>query len=144
MAQRIRDSRGFTLIEVMVVVLIIGILAAIAIPAFLTQRSRAQDADAKSAVRTARQTLETYNTDRSTYDTDAATLIDMEPALREASNLTVTGAEKTFRITVDSRATSGGGTFSMELDGTGNVTRECSNPGRGGCRATADAAGNRW
>ena len=48
----------------MIVILIIGLLAAIALPAFLNQRTKAQDAEAKSAVRNARTTLETYHTDR--------------------------------------------------------------------------------
>jgi hypothetical protein len=105
---------------------------------------RAQDTEAKSAVRTARVTLETYHTDRSTYDTDAATLKDMEPSLNNAPNLTVSGTATTFSIAVDSRATDGGGTFTLVLGAGGDAVRSCSNPGKGGCRSTPDSAGNRW
>ena len=141
---RLRDSRGFTLIELLVVMLIIGILAGIALPAFLNQRTKAQDAHAKTAVRIARETLETYHTEDQSYNATAAQLISMEPSLGEAPNLELTADDKTFRLSVDSRARNGGGTYSIEMDSTGSVTRDCTNPGDGGCRATADSGGNRW
>jgi type IV pilus assembly protein PilA len=141
---RLRDTRGFTLIELLVVILIIGILAAIAIPGFLNQRTKAQDTQAKTAVRIARETLETYHTENQSYDTDAATMKAMEPSLNESSNLTVTGTPTTFTITADSTATSGGGTYSIELTAAGDVIRDCTNHGKGGCRATPDSTGNRW
>ena len=141
---RLQDNRGFTLIELLVVILIIGILAGIALPAFLNQRTKAQDTHAKTAVRIARETIETYHTEAQSYDTTASNLITMEPSLGEASNLQVTGTATTFELSVDSRARNGGGAYSIELDSTGSVIRDCTVPGKGGCRSTTDSGGNRW
>jgi prepilin-type N-terminal cleavage/methylation domain-containing protein len=58
---------GFTLIELLIVVAIIAILAAIAIPNFLAAQTRAKVADVKSGMRTIMIGLESYYVDESVY-----------------------------------------------------------------------------
>lgn len=57
---------GFTLIEILVVILIIGILAAIAIPVFLNQRQTANDASAVSDTKNVAMAMQSYFTDNPT------------------------------------------------------------------------------
>ena len=75
------DESGFTLIELMVVVLIIAILIAIAIPTFLGARSRAQDKQAQSNLRNALVTEDEFYTDNQAYSADNAAMKALEPQL---------------------------------------------------------------
>ncbi len=80
MRNRLNED-GFTLIELMVVVLIIAILVAIAIPTFLGQRETAQDRAAQSNLRNALATEKTIYANDQAYTDVAADLGAIEPSL---------------------------------------------------------------
>ena len=79
------DEEGFTLIELMVVVLIIAILIAIAIPTFLGARERAQNRAAQSNLRNGLTAEKTYFTDDEVFSADMSAggdLDSIEPSLK--------------------------------------------------------------
>ena len=132
--RRAAGEKGFTLIELLVVILIIGILAAIAIPSFINQRTKGQDANAKSWARTAATAEETYFTDNQNYNATLANLQTIEPTLANYPSSTapsITPAASSYSISVPSKS---GGTFVYGRDSAGNITRTCSG-GTGGCNS---------
>ncbi len=81
---------GFTLIELMVVVLIVAILIAIAVPTFVGQRVAAQDRAAQSAARTAFVTEKTAFAAAGEYTASVVDLNGIEPSLVFQNTLTPT------------------------------------------------------
>jgi prepilin-type N-terminal cleavage/methylation domain-containing protein len=112
-----KREEGFTLIELMIVIAIIGILAAIAIPQFAAYRVRGFNADAQTHVRNMATALEAYFADNQTYNATVANLSVY--GYTSVSNVPIApgGAATTYSITASH--VSGNRTFT--LTGPGGV-----------------------
>jgi type IV pilus assembly protein PilA len=130
---RAQDEKGFTLIELLVVILIIGILAAIALPAFLNQRGKAQDTEAKEQVRTAQTAMESYYTDNQSYvNADVPALTAIEPTLGQGKAVLTEPSVPAAGTYVLTSTSVNGDTFTIKKAATGVVTRTCTGT-KGNC-----------
>lgn len=122
---KVRDERGFTLVELLIVIAIIAILAAIAIPQFAAYRQRGVRSSMQADARNIATALEAYFADNQSYTNvsiaQGASVTTPISAKASAGNtVNVAGAASTYTISV-SNASGGTGSTLYTLDNTGTT-----------------------
>lgn len=153
-----KEEEGFTLIELMVVILIIAILMAIAIPTFLGAQKRAQDRGAQSNLRNALTAAKTIATDNSgTFMNGGAAITDVDMETAEPSLTYVDGdpvvvpavgnvavaAEAAGANIVFYTQSASGKFFGIKATSAGEV-KYCSNTAATGVDTAAECIADQW
>jgi type IV pilus assembly protein PilA len=137
--RRLEDQTGFSLVELLVVILILGTLAMIAIPLFLNQTAKANDASAKAQLNTAATAMQSCagQNDGSYASCTLAQIQADEPSLSDThyATLSATGQSQTG-YTLSSSVVATGDVFTL-AENNGVERRTCTAahaaPANAGC-----------
>ena len=134
---RLRGERGFSFIELLIVVILLGILAAIVLPAFLSQTGQGDDASAKSDAREVATAVEHCFAEGNDYtqcDERAELQVSGLPwGTAEGQVQVISATSREYVVRAISR---NGHRFTWTKAPNGAVARSCSPSGEGGCDST--------
>jgi prepilin-type N-terminal cleavage/methylation domain-containing protein len=123
-------EEGFTFIELLTVVMVLGALTAIALPSFIGESRKADDANAKAAITAGYHALEQFRVEHDSYSSVSMTdLAAIDPSLGGESRIVVDTTSATYRLAIGSTS---GHTFVIARAG-GPADRQCTPAGAGGC-----------
>ena len=113
-------QKGFTLIELMIVIAIIGILAAIAIPQFISYRQKGYNTQAKAELKSFYTACQAYFADSPT--TDDCTLDLVSETFTPSEAVTIAVANPEGQTMVGTTAVHNAGTKLYRIGSSGNIT----------------------
>ncbi len=132
---KVKNNKGFTLIELMIVVAIIGVLAAIAIPNFLNYQCKAKQSEAKSSLGTIRTAQEAYLAEYDSYADSIGKIGFASKGGKKRYTYSVTGTTSATAFEVTATSFNGGvktgdadDVWTINADGDlSNSTNACQN-----------------